>query len=124
MSNTISNADDLIDLRDVIARVEDLEDNDAPVDSDERAELGTLMNLLQECMGNGGDEQWRGDWYPVSLIRDSYFKDYARDLAADTGAIPDDVQWPCSCIDWDQAARELQMDYTAVDFDGVTYWIR
>jgi hypothetical protein len=29
-----------------------------------------------------------------------------------------------SCIDWDQAARELQVDYFDVDFDGVTYWIR
>ena len=27
-------------------------------------------------------------------------------------------------IDWAQAAHELQMDYTSVDFDGVTYWIR
>ena len=29
-----------------------------------------------------------------------------------------------TCIDWAQAARELRMDYTSVDFDGVTYWIR
>ena len=26
--------------------------------------------------------------------------------------------------DWERATRELQMDYTEVDFDGVTYWIR
>ena len=24
----------------------------------------------------------------------------------------------------EQAARELQMDYTSVSFDGVDYWIR
>jgi hypothetical protein len=28
------------------------------------------------------------------------------------------------CIDWNEAASELQMDYTAVEFDGVTYWVR
>lgn len=27
-------------------------------------------------------------------------------------------------IDWERAAEELRMDYTAVDFDGVTYWVR
>lgn len=45
-------------------------------------------------------------------------------LAEDIGAIPSEYTWPASCIDWDQASRELQMDYTAVDFDGVTYWVR
>ena len=34
------------------------------------------------------------------------------------------MPWPNTCIDWDQAAGELKMDYSAVDFDGVTYWIR
>lgn len=63
-------------------------------------------------------------WYPVTLIRDSYFEQYARDLAEDIGAIPDDAQWPCTCIDWEQAARELQQDYTTIDFDGVDYWTR
>ena len=38
--------------------------------------------------------------------------------------IPKDVSWPCSCIDWKQAALELQQDYTAFDFAGVTYWGR
>lgn len=27
-------------------------------------------------------------------------------------------------VDWERAARELQMDYTPVEFDGVTYWVR
>jgi hypothetical protein len=45
-------------------------------------------------------------------------------LAEDIGAINGDATWPNNCIDWDQAAKELRMDYTAVDFDGITYWIR
>ena len=32
--------------------------------------------------------------------------------------------WPYSCIDWEQAAEELQQDYMSVEFDGVTYWMR
>lgn len=33
-------------------------------------------------------------------------------------------RWPFTCIDWDKAAQELQMDYTSVEFDGITYWVR
>ena len=68
---------------------------------------------------------YAADWpHGETLIRDSYFKDYAMELADDIGAIDNNASWPLTCIDWDQAARELQMDYSAVDFDGVTYWIR
>jgi hypothetical protein len=87
-------------------------------------ELETFRALLEDLRGNGGDEQWNGDWYPVTLIRDSYFKDYAQELAEDIGAINSDASWPNNCIDWDKAARELQMDYSSVEFDGVTYHYR
>lgn len=149
----ISNMDDVIDLRDVIAAVEELggcrlcgssegthceeyhdecpacQDGEAhphefDLTEEERAEIDSLRALLEECKGNGGDEQWRGDWYPVTLIRDSYFREYAQELADELGLVPEDYSWPTSCIDWDQAARELRMDYTSVDFDGVTYWVR
>lgn len=33
-------------------------------------------------------------------------------------------RWPYTCIDWEHAAKELRYDYSAADFDGVTYWIR
>jgi len=72
----------------------------------------------------GGDEQWEGAWYPVTLIRDSYFENYAQELADGIGAINSDARWPNNCIDWARAARELQADYTSVDFDGETYWCR
>ena len=146
MMNEIDNTDDLIDIRTVIARFEDLEqelessyESDADEDKPELAqwiaglahegndtaeEYQRLLALLEECKGNGGDEQWRGDWYPVTLIRDSYFKEYAQDLADEIGAVDANAGWPMSCIDWDQAARELRMDYTAVEFDGETYWTR
>jgi hypothetical protein len=119
----ISKFDDLIDIRDVIARVEELRDIDQP-DVDELRELASLNDFLEECKGNGGDEQWEGDWYPVTCIRDSYFENYAHELAEDIGSIKSDAQWPYTCIDWEKAARELQMDYTSVEFDGITYWVR
>ena len=92
------------------------------LDDDESEELKTLTDLLDDLKGNGGNEQWRGDWYPLTLIRDTYFKDYAQELAEEIGAIPKNNRWPCTCIDWEQASQELQMDCSSVEYDGVTYW--
>ncbi|APU00330.1 hypothetical protein HOR55_gp43 [Ralstonia phage RS-PII-1] len=94
------------------------------LDSDEENELELLEELLSDLAGYGGDHQWEGDWYPVTLIRDSYFQTYAQEFAEDIGAVEHDAQWPNNCIDWEQAARELRMDYSSVDFDGETYWYR
>ena len=121
--NDISKFDDVIDVRDIIARVEELREVETP-DEDEAAELKTLTAFLEDLKGNGGDEQWEGDWYPVTLIRDSHFRDYAEELAEDIGAINSDATWPNNCIDWDRAARELQVDYSSAEFEGVTYWYR
>lgn len=85
----------------------------------ERAELATLLALQDEA------DSYCSDWeHGMQLIRDSYFEDYARQLAEDIGAIDTDIGWPSNCIDWGQATSELQQDYTSVDFDGVTYWVR
>ena len=117
---------DLIDVRDVIKQFEELEELQESGDYLETpdCELSSLRKLLAELEGTGGDEQWRGDWYPVTLIRDSYFKTYAQELAEETGAVDADAKWPNNCIDWDHAARELQYDYTGVDVSGVTYYTR
>ena len=50
-------------------------------------------------------------------IKDSYsgeFKDdeaFAREQAESCGAIDEDAKWPQTCIDWEQAAKELMWDY-------------
>ena len=131
MANTFDNFDAVIDSRDVIARIEELEgevlNDDGVIDQsnedadyrDKCGELAALQALADEASGYAADWQ-----HGEILIHDSYFKDYAMELAADIGAIDNNASWPLTCIDWDQAARELQMDYSAVDFDGVTYWIR
>lgn len=116
MIKTISNSDDMIDLSDVIARIEELSGECANEDYAE--ELAALESLAEEAKGCA-------DWqYGETLIRDSYFKTYAQDLAEDIGAIDRDATWPNTHIDWDAAAEELQMEYTSVDFGGVEYWIR
>lgn len=118
--------DDLIDVRDIIARIEELENliegegcDDTCDDYNE--ELKVLMALMQELEGMGGDEQWQGDWYPITLIRDSYFTDYARDLLEDCLGIPRDLPHYIE-IDWEATARNIRDDYSPVEINGTTYW--
>lgn len=124
------NSEDIIDVRDIMDRVEELEsskeDHEAEPDgghwSDEDAqELAALTAILDELKGYGGDEQWRGDWYPVTLIRESHFTDYAQELVCDCY----DLKMPTFVhIDWETTAREIMVDYSTVEIDGVTYLYR
>lgn len=134
MTTEFSNRDDVIDTRDIVARIEELQaevDNidDMPegdmlkhtVEGEEmRQELAKLQKLVEEINGYAGDDCEDG----VTLIRDDHFEDYARELAEEIGAIEKKVSWPYTCIDWEQAASKLQTDYTSVEYDGVTYWFR
>lgn len=114
----VDNSDDIIDSRDVIARITELSDDDYERDEDEDYELDQLQAFAEE-----GESL--ADWqHGETLIRDSYFVDYAIELADDIGHIDSEASWPMSCIDWPRAADELQMDYTPLDFGGVTYWGR
>lgn len=136
-SEPITGTEDVIDSRDVIARIEYLtasfmeatgddpddyamsgDDWRAGLSDDEADELVALLELAEQ--GESAP-----DWqYGEVLIHDDYFEDYARELAEDIGAINRDAAWPANCIDWGQAARELRVDYWSVEFKGETYWIR
>jgi hypothetical protein len=169
-SIVIDNNQDIMDSRDIIARIEELEsDRDSLVetideaeseveaitasrvhyvDADHLREITAELDTAKDKLTSAKKdlEDWKDsydgqeleeltalaeeassspDWsYGETLIRDSYFTEYAQELAEDVCEMPKDIKWPYTCIDWDQAASELKMDYMAVDFDGVTYWIR
>lgn len=116
---TVNRYEDIIDSRDILDRIEEIEDS---TDADEIEERETLEALVEELRNVAEDEPEDG----LILIRDTYFVEYAQELAEDIGAIDTTKSygWPFTCIDWQQAARDLQMDYTQVDFNGVTYWTR
>lgn len=123
----ISNHDEVIDSRDVIGEIEALRSNLAEFGpDDEMAETWQeALKALESLADQASD--YASDWeYGETLIRDSYFTEYAQELADDLGYMSGSTaeQWPFTCIDWEAAARDLLMDYSAVDFDGVTYWIR
>ena len=124
----IDGSEDVIDSRDIIARIAHLASRvDDPeeievwgeLNESEKGELAALRELAKEA--SACSEDW---WHGVTLINDDYFEDYARELARDIGAISDDAGWPATCIDWKKAADELKVDYTSVEYDGYTFWLR
>jgi hypothetical protein len=97
-----------------------VEDTDLPNDSDDLSELLMLRALVKELDSTAGESAHHG----ITMIRDSYFEDYARELAEDIGAIDRNATWPNNYIDWEAAADALKTDYSTVDFDGIEYWVR
>jgi len=143
----VNNSKDVLDSRDVIARrdelkeereaiyccaefstgsgVHDEECGDAAKDAAKRElkqweeDYGDELRALEAFIDEGSSSWEDGEM----LVRESYFRDYAEELASDCSDYdPRTVRWPFTCIDWEQAARELQYDYTGADFDGVTYY--
>lgn len=129
---TIENTEDVIDSRDIIARIEELESCRDDHESDptgghfsdeDAAELAALLALAAEAESSP-------DWtYGEQLIRRSYFVDYIAEIIDDCYELPKELtsgNWPYRhiTIDYKAAADEAEQDYMSVDFDGVEYLIR
>ena len=127
---TISNTDDVIDSRDVIARIEELIELRGELGWDPTAEhrelkeeLAALEKLAEEASGSP-------DWnYGETLIRETYFTDYIEQLIDDCYEMPKELksgEWPWRhvTVDYAAAADEAKVDYIDCDFGGVTYLIR
>ena len=143
---SISKYDDVIDSRDVIERIEELGEeladklndvtktenwnsenlsegnyqfmvNSLPEsDKDDIEEYWMLIALAEEC------EQYSSDWiHGETLIRYSYFEDYMDEMIEDCYELPKDLPyWMTVTYDYEA----LKQDYTSVDFDDITYYIR
>ena len=144
--STLDLTADIIDIREVIERFEELESERESLvydyseahedpnqdhliaekaindwDDENGEEHKILLRILEDLKGYGGDEQWRGDWYPLELISESYFTEYAQNLVIDCY----DLKLPHFIhIDWEATAREVKVDYSEVTVDGSTYFYR
>ena len=103
--------------------ISDLGIQGGDLDEEEQKEFELLSSALEEMKGCGGDEQWRGDWYPITLIEESHFTDYAMELLADIGDLPAEIPHYI-VIDEDATARNIRMKYTAIELGEFTYWYR
>jgi len=107
-----------LDTRDLASELEDFdhfgEDGEGlePEDIERRDEIRELL------------EEVDPDGYGETLIPEEDFEEHARELAEEIGAVADFSAWPCTAIDWKQAASDLQTDYSTVTFDGTDYYYR
>ncbi len=145
-------AEKILDSRDIISRIDDLEsaESDVTEATEELAEIeesepsATAAQIaearearddaadafpaedreeLETLRGIASDGNY-GDWdHGATLILDSHFSDYAREFAADIGAISADAHWPLCHIDWDAAADALKTDYIEIEAEGETYFM-
>ena len=137
--------DNIIDSRDVIKRIEELEEehdslqsaledakdeeNDEAIEeafdaiamwrNDNKEEYEELLELAKD------GEKYSSDWsYGSTLIHDNHFREYAEELAEECCDMKSASEWPFCCIDWNLASDALKIDYTEIDFGGESYWIR
>lgn len=127
----VSNDADLIDTRDVLDRINELEGDlesfyqDGPDTWDSEdpdvIEIRQLQDLINEVAGYSEDKPADG----VTLIRATYFVRYMEEYFEDTSDTPvKSHDWPFRHIDWEAAADELRVDYTEVEYNGVSYLFR
>lgn len=143
---------DVWDIRDLIERLEEIETallecfneqqeiegddttTDNPEDSaflawatqtthDDAEEFLQIKTILEELNGSGGDEQFRGDWYPVTMIAEDYFTEYCEEFLKDCDMLPRDIASFIE-IDWEGTASNMKMDYSEIEINGTTYYYR
>ena len=102
--------DDISDLIDYLTSLSTDEEN---YEETERDEFLQQLYALDELKNSGVEE----------YIKDSYFKEYAMELAEDVSNIKFD-QWPAAHIDWDEAIEALKMDYMEISVNGKEFWAR
>ena len=116
-------SEDIIDSRDILERIEELNEK-FPLDFDEHEEHAALLELAEKAEGSPG---WR---YGETLIRESYFEEYIEQLIDDcfpeVSKALSSSEWPMRHLklDIEEAAREAQVDYFEVEYNGQTYLIR
>jgi hypothetical protein len=135
--NILNNKSDVIDSRDIIERIKELENElgasyngDLAIDYQdisfeewlesstlsECQELYALRELQRQCI------DYADDWeHGETLIRRSYFETYMDEIIEDCYELPKDMPyWMTIKLDYDA----LEQDYMSVDFDGQEFLIR
>lgn len=101
---------------------EKLDEAESNFSESERNELKALRELRDEVGSDGGKISTDGG----PFIHCDDFEEYAQELAEETGAIDraNVNEWPFRCIDWSQAAKELESDYSVLTYGGEDYYYR
>lgn len=105
-------SESILDSRDLADLLRTLDEDS---EDEEERELFAALEELRDQVGS----EWK---HGVTLIQDSYFEDYAREMAdgiygVEKGPLAD-------YIDWERWAADVQADYSSVEMGGTTFWYR
>jgi hypothetical protein len=126
-SDEIRNSEDILDSRDIEQRLtyldEFLEESYSCKLSDGEAKVKEELEQERNELQAFKDEVDSGEWdMGLTLIHEDYFEDYAKEQANSTIRDFNEYHWPFNCIDWEEAAEQLQQDYSEADFGSSTYY--
>lgn len=124
--------EDIIDSRDIVERIEELEafteDNPEEACTEEGRNRARELKALKALEAEASSSP---DWnYGETLIRESYFEEYIEQLIDDcypeVSKALSSGEWPMRHLklDIEDAANEAKADYFDVEFNGSTYLIR
>lgn len=103
--------------------IEAINDAKSDLDNFEMDDFNTLNELVSEGESSP-------DWsYGETLIHESYFEDYIKDMINECWEMPKEIdsgKWPWRHMEmnWADAAEEAKQDYMTISFGDETYYIR
>ena len=118
----IHNTMDVIDSRNLVDRYNEIVGNPEFLD-----EATSLEKVIRQ------GENSSADWdHGETMIHEIFFVEYTKNFIDQCYddifkmTENDDGNWPYRHIkiDYESAAEELKQDYTCIDFDGETYYVR
>ena len=102
--------------------LDEVTDAETAISEFDKDELETFRSVVEE--GESITSEWS---YGEQLIHENFFEEYAEELFRDTSCLPREVDlnsWPFSSIDWKRASEELAQDYSTIEVEGETYYVR
>lgn len=144
-SHEIHNNMDIINSRDIIKRINELNEDyedfetwiaDATKEeptAEEREELETLLDEFEDWKADYGEElyylnqlqeemRYNREWEDgLTMIHEDFFEEYCESRCIDVGYISRDFpSW--IVIDWEATAENMKEDYSEVEFNGNIYY--
>lgn len=112
----------------VQARIDELNDKAAnDTDVDGLLNVADLHELTQLCAFQAECERACSDWnHGDSAIHESAFLEHITQLIDDCYEIKKSSEWPYRhmTMDYSAAAEEAKADYTTIELDGETFYVR
>lgn len=116
----INYTDDILNTKDLAARLEELEQSLAGLTPDQLNDVCEDVNELNEL--KAVRDTIGNDWLiGIELVNeDHYFESYVRDQEENNGTLDNIPSY--IVIDWEQTAENIKSDYSVVDLMGATFY--